>query len=161
MPTEAPATTLVLDEETVFRAVLDQPQFFTVDASGNLRLSGSAFNDRRKEPSVDRASMIHGGADTCRKSESDGVVGLVSFEVRAIKTVVTLDQKERPVHEHQVDVVHNPVCGNAAHAVVRTAPALVSDNAFRKLKEALCLLASRSGWAYQPASRRLPPTSVN
>ena len=159
MPIEAPTTTLVLDEEAVFRAVADGPQLFAVDSSGSLRLSGSAFNERRREPSVDRASMMQGGAGASRKSESDGVICLIAGEVRAVKTVVTLDQKQRPIHPHQVDVVHDPVDGNAAHAVVRTAPALASDSAFRRLKEALCLLANKRGWAYPPASRRPPPAA--
>ena len=161
MPIEAPTTTFVLDEEAVFRAVADNPQLFAVDESGSLRLSGSAFNDPRREPSVDRSSLKHGGAGASRRSESDGVICLVSGEVRAVKTVVTLDQKQRPLHAHQIDVVHDPVEGNAAHAVVRTAPTLASDGAFRRLKEALCLLANRRGWAFPPASRRPPPATLN
>lgn len=161
MPNDALAITLVLDEEIFFRVVADDQQLFAIDGSGNLRLSGSVFNDRLREPSIDRAAMLQGGAEAARKSASDGVVCLIACEVRAVKTVVTLDQKQKPVHHHDVDVVHDPVEGNAAHAVVRTAPALVSDSAFRRLKEALCLLASSRGWAHLPASVRPQSAAAN
>ncbi len=154
MVTDAPAITLVLKEELVFRAVADNPQLWGTDQAGGLRLSGSAFNDRNKEPSVDRESLLALGAAQSRKSESDGVACLLTGEVRAIRTVVTLDAKQQPVREHIVDVVHVPVTDNAAHAVVRTDPLVSNDGAFRRLKEALCLLANTRGWAYLPASKR-------
>jgi len=159
MPIESASITPVSDDETVFRAIADESQLFAIDAAGNLRLSGSAFNDRRKEPSVDRASMVE-GAIASRKSESDGVVCLVTGEVRSVKSVVTLDAKQRPICEHQVDVVHDPVENNSAHSVVRTAPTAASESAFRRLKEALCLLANKAGWMYPPASRRPPSASL-
>jgi hypothetical protein len=155
MATEAPAVSPVLDDETLFRVVRDEPMHFGCDGKGALtRLSHSAFNDPDMQPSVDRAVHRIGGAAESRKSASDGVVALVAVEVRSIKTLVSLDAKGRPAQSHWVDVVHAPEVENYSHALVRTAPQIASGGAFKRLKEALCFLAAAKGWAYPPESAR-------
>lgn len=155
MATEVPATSPVLDDETLFRSVRDEPQHFGCDATGELkRLSHSAFNDRDMQPSVDRATLRAGGAGDSRKSDSDGVVALVAVEVRAIKGVATRDSKGRAKQPHQVDVVHAPEADNHSHSLVKTAPQVASDGAFKRLKEALCFIAATKGWAFPPRSVR-------
>lgn len=153
MEAEKPQITTVLDEEMVLRSVRNDPLCFSVDAAGQLaRLSHSAFNDRSKEPSVDRLNLLAHGPTATKKGPTDGVVSLLVADVRKISSVVSFDEKQRPVAQHAVDVVHDPLAENYAHALVRTAPAVQGDGAFRKLKEALCRIALQSGqgWVVQP-----------
>ena len=155
MDTEVPAVTPVLDLEKLFRAVRDSPQLFGCEVNGTLkRLSHSVFNDPGREPSVDRAGLRQGGPADSRKSDSDGVVPLVACDVRAIKSVVSYDEKKRPVSHHFVNVEHDPLPDNHSHALVKTAPQLAGDGAFKRLKEALCRIAEHHGWAFKPGSLR-------
>jgi hypothetical protein len=55
---------------------------------------------------------------------------------------------------HSVDVVHFPEQGNYSHSLVKTAPAVASDGAFKRLKEALARIAQSRDWAYRPHSLR-------
>jgi hypothetical protein len=156
MATEAPATTPVLDDETLYRSVRDDRLNFVCDGQGSLtRLSTTAFNDRGKEPSVDRATLRPSGPPSSRRSESDGVVSLVTLDVRAIRAVVTYDNKGKVVQSHDVDVHHAPEDDNYSHALVKTAPHAAADNTFKRLKEALCRLAEARGWAFPPSSWRV------
>ena len=149
------AVTHVEDGEVVRRAVRDDPTHFGCDEHGVLTYLGqSAFNDRDKTPSVDRASLLHAGPQAARRLESDGVVSLLTRDVRAIAGLVTNDHRGRPQHSHGVDVVHRPESDNYAHALVTTAPQITSGEVFKRLKESLCQLALRQGWSYPPASRR-------
>lgn len=155
MAIDVPATSPVLNEEGLYRSIRDEVQHFGCDARGALtRLSHSAFNDRGKQPSVDRARMRPGGASESRKSPSDGVVTVAAAEVRAIRTVATLDRKGNVAQQHEVNVVHDPEPNNHSHALVVTAPHAASDGAFKRLKEALCRIAERKGWAFRPESMR-------
>lgn len=145
----------MLNDETLFRSVRDEPHYFGCDGKGELKhLSHSAFNDPDMQPSVDRAVMRAGGAAESRKSSTDGVVALVAVRVRAINTAVTLDAKGRPTQTHQVDVVHAPEAENHSHSLVKSAPQIASGSAFKRLKEALCLIAAAKGWAFPPQSSR-------
>ena len=155
MATEAPATSPVLDNEKLFRAVRDEPIHFSCDAAGALkRLSHSVFNDPDMQPSVDRATLRLGVAAESRKSPGDGVVELVAVEVRSIKALVSRDPKGKPTLAHDIDVIHAPEAENYSHALVRTAPQVASGGTFKRLKEALCLIAETNGWAFPPQSVR-------
>ena len=155
MALEVPAKSLVLNEEDLFRSIRDEAQHFGCDSRGALtRLSVSAFNDREKRPSVDRACMRHGGASESRKSPTDGVVVVVAAEIRAIRGVTTLDRKGNVAQHHDVDVLHDPEPDNHSHALVLAAPHVASESAFKRLKEALCRIAERRGWAFRPESMR-------
>ena len=157
---EAPATTTgaddvgeitpVGDDERVYRAVADLPNCFAMPG-GTLRLSHSAFNDHPdSKPSVDRVAMLQGGPDASRRRPSDGVVVLGIQEIRQIAPVAR-DHKGREVQRHSVDVVHDPKPVNRAHALVVANPE-VGSSVFKKLREALCLVAEPGGWQVKPAS---------
>ena len=150
---EVSGMTVVLDDEHVLRSIPDDPQLFDCDGAGSLvRLSNSAFNDRNMRPSVDRACM-HCKAGDARRLPAAGVVSLHVARVRTVRGIVTNDSKGMQKHTHDVDVLHDPIEGNAAHALVVTAPGICSTNTFRRLKEALCLLAQAGGWVVRPGSR--------
>src|SRR2546422_4178243 len=53
--------TPVADDEVLYRAVLNDPPFFPIDANGMRRVSSMAFNDPARRPSVDRAAFCPGG----------------------------------------------------------------------------------------------------
>lgn len=145
----------VEDDEVVRRAVKDDPTHFACDANGALlRLGQSAFNDPEKRPSVDRAVLQPAGAQAARRADTDGVVSLVARDIRNIAGVATFNDKGKVVQEHEVDVRHDPLNNNRAHALVVTAPQIATDGTFKRLKEALCRLAQPRGFDYPPASRR-------
>lgn len=147
--------TYVEDVEVVFRSVPDEPTMFKVETGGRPRFSSSAFNDRDRRPSVDRASLTDGQPASSCQSPQSGVVSIIVARARAIQTVKTLDSKQCLVFTHDVDVVHVPLSENYAHAEIQTSPALVNDSVFKRLKEALCRLADVQGWEYPPASQRV------
>jgi len=146
--------THVEDGEEIYRSVKDLPSHFAQDSTGRLKLGSSAFNDPDKRPSVDRAKHCAEGPQSSRRNEADGVVSLNVGDVRSIAGVVTNDKKGKPLQSHAVDVVHHPEDDNFSHALVVTNPDVVAEPAFKRLKEALCLLAERRGWVHVPASQR-------
>ena len=147
---DAGEITEVGDDERVYRAVADNPNCFSM-SGGVLRLSHSAFNDHPdSKPSVDRVSMLQGDPEASRRTPTDGVVVLAVQRIREIAPVQK-DHKGREVQRHSVDVVHDPKPFNRAHALVVANPELGSS-VFKKLREALCLLADPGGWKVEPAS---------
>jgi hypothetical protein len=125
----------VEDHEVLRRAVKDDPTHFACDANGALvHLGQSAFNDPEKRPSVDRAALQPDGAHVARRADTDGVVSLVASDVRNIAGVSTFNDKGKIVQGHEVDVRHDPLNNNRAHALVVTAPQITSDGTFKRLK---------------------------
>jgi hypothetical protein len=154
MGTDAQLTD-VLDDEVLFRSIPDEVALFGCDSTGQLsRLSSSAFNDRQREPSVDRAALQSEAPSQSRKQPACGVVSLGAREVRDIRSVLTFTEKGQIQTRHAVDVVHAPEPDNFAHALVVTAPTIASDGAFKRLKEALARIAQARGWAFLPQSHR-------
>jgi CheY-like chemotaxis protein len=78
--------------------------------------------------------------------------GYEVFEARSGVSVSTLNKDEKVEMEHAVDVLHRPLNENYAHAQIECAPHVVSDGAWKRLKEALCRIAEQRGWACRPAS---------
>lgn len=142
--------THVEGKETVFRSVTDGPTYFSMD-DGTLRLSHSAFNDPMWQPSVDRQCM-RSDPELSRRHEDAGVVQLNVEAVRQID-VWTNTKKGAPDFKHTVDVRHEPEVENHAHATVQADPQAV-NNAFKRVKEALCRIADEHGWIALPKSRR-------
>lgn len=145
---------MVANHELLFRAVSDADEHHRIDENGFLLLGQSAFNDRERTPSVDRAELQGGGPQATRREDADGVVILQAAEIRSICTVATCDAHQNILRQHNVDVRHVPVLNNYSHGQVEAAPHVTSGGAWKKLKEALCRVAMKRGWAFKPASLR-------
>lgn len=108
----------------------------------SVKLSSTAFNDRYKKPSVDRAHMR--SAEQTKFSPTDGVVKLLTVNVRK----VAIEQPDDNGN-YDVDVWSRPVGGNDAHAQIEPKPEMTTSR-FDKLKEALARLAAEHGWVIPP-----------
>jgi hypothetical protein len=140
------------DAELLYRAVRANSDEYRTEG-GALRITVTAFNDREYKPSVDR-SAICSNAEAARRSSTDGVTSLVTQEVRAISTVA-VDAPTGRI-DYKVDVMHRPVVkseseprDNPAHCQVECAPDITRTH-YRRLKEALAILATRRGWTISP-----------
>lgn len=145
----------VEDEELLYRRVKNDPQFFSV-SNGVLRLSSCAFNDPgmsgpNRRPSVDRATLLDFDASRAKTVDTQGVVGLVTADVRAIGAIEKKDAAGQVTEIHKVDVVPDPIEGNPAHALVIVAPDFTANRSFDRLKDALCRIAERGGWLVEPS----------
>jgi len=146
----------VPDCEVLYRRVPNALEFFAA-VPGECRLSSSAFNDRNQKPSVDLASKRVGPEET-KLVETDGVVSLLTSDVRAIATLKNEGAADGEPSVYYVDVIPRPipadveigVRANPAHAQIETSPGLKTSSRFKKLKEALAQLASRRGWLVEP-----------
>lgn len=145
---------MVGNDEILYRRVPARPEC-VAETDGQRIVSASAFNDRGRKPSVDRANLCGNNPSSCKNDEADGVAFLVTEHVRRIDSV------RRPPPEqafYRVDVVARPIPANSerglrenpAHAQVESDPAMESDARFRKLKEALARLAR---WIVEPVFR--------
>ena len=126
-------------DELLYRSIL--PGDVVVQPSG-WRLRSTAFNDRNKKPSVNRACISPDPRDT-RRSSSDGVVALVTQEVRTdVRVFVDPNAPANKRTEYKVDVFARPILSgnpdgeqeNLAHAQIETEPEYVSKENFNKLK---------------------------
>src|SRR6266478_5735074 len=86
----------VYDYEELYRSVRPD-EYKTIE--GKVNISASAFNDRERKPSVDRAWIDRDFKDI-RKSPADGITKLIASEVRANSDVATFDAKGRKIGLH-------------------------------------------------------------
>lgn len=144
----------VEDDEVLYRNV--SSECFSI-ADGALRLTSTAFNDRRQKPSVDRARLCGANPAFTKKKPTDGVVSLTALSVRQIADVVQNDKHGRSILVHAVDAIPDPVKDdpmlpdNPAHALIIATPDFESDKVFKKLKESLARIASQGGWLIEPS----------
>lgn len=108
-----------------------------------MRLSSTAFNDKSKKPSVDRAGLR--AAEESKKDVSDGIVRVLAEKVRQIGIPIKAPD---PPH-FQVDVWGRALPENPAHAQIEPLPNMTGSR-FDKLKEALTRLAEKEGWVIEP-----------
>lgn len=147
----------VPDEEMLYRRIRDEDNHVAF-ADGRYIVSGQAFSDRERKPSVDIATLCIplGGPTWTQAGEDNGVARLKAEAVRALVIVgVHVIPPPRPPNtKKEVDVAHAidvhpcPVAGdpalrdNPAHAEIRPSPDWCSKNVFRRLLEALERIAS-------------------
>ena len=147
----------VSDEEQLYRNVrgnLEYEEYAYDPTTGHLTFLPKAFQDKEKEPSVDRAKLRNFAPEQSRIEKDNGIVTLITQEVRQIGDVKTNDNNGRTV-KHTVDVCANPIPGNQAHALIVVDPNFFGSEskrkaAFRRLRIALAKLATRKGWTLEP-----------
>ena len=137
------------DDEWLYRRVPSK--------NGMVEVSASSFNDRFRKPSVDRAKLRDNPQRT-QLNPTDGIVKLLTLDVRAIEIRTTEIKNPGALASYDVDVAARPVYANNAkgepenlsHAQIETNPEFENDSRFKKLKEALAILASKHGWIVRP-----------
>jgi hypothetical protein len=146
----------VSDEERLYRNVRGKgsDEFFYDPATGHLTIESKAFLDQQKEPSVDRAKLRNFDPEQSRLKEENGIVTLITKEVRQIGDVKTNDDRGKQV-KHAVDVSPDPISGNKAHALIVVEPDFFGTEskktrAFKLLRKALARLATQRGWTLEP-----------
>ena len=150
----------ILDDEQLYRSVrgkLEYEEYSYNETTGELRIRDVAFRDRNNKPSVDRAKLRGFNPSLSKLSETDGIVSLVTGEVRAIIGDVKTKTDTGNV-VHSVDVVYKPIYKvpkNLAHSEITVKPNFFGSTnkqkkAFRLLRFALARLATENGWTLQP-----------
>ncbi len=146
----------VSDEEELYRNVRGKgsDEYNYDETTGDLIFRPQAFKDREKEPSVDRAKLRNFDPEQSRLREENGIVTLITQEVRQIGDVETNDNNGRTVN-HAVDVAADPIPENEAHARIVVEPNFLGsgskkNKAFKLLRKALARLATRRGWTLEP-----------
>ncbi len=148
----------VSDEEELYRNVRGNLEYeeYSHDSTGRLTFLPKAFQDKEKEPSVDRAKLRNFDPEQSRMSEENGIVTLITEEVRQIGDVKTNNDRGKPV-KHVVDISPDPIRGNKAHALIVVDPDFFGteskkNKAFKLLRKALARLATQRGWTLEPRS---------
>lgn len=142
----------VADEEVLYRRVPRVEGLYAVQADGTLKVSSAAFSDRSFRPSVNRAELSHNDPEKTQRDPSDGVVSVITHDVRFINSVVQNDAKGNLIQIFRVDVEHVPILNHAelpdnpAHAEIFLIPTSSNKTTFRKLCERLAQLASERPW---------------
>lgn len=137
-PTPNPSSP-VSDEELLYRAVLNDVRFLPTDGQGERRVSGMAFNDTLRRPSVDRAVLCQNGANETRDRFRPGS-GVLSLETGAVRMITATHGATGQVYG--VDVEPVPLPENMAHAEIFGRPPFDTDNVFDRIKQALARIAS-------------------
>ena len=149
---------LVKDEELLYRRVLScnstTTEYYIKSPEGKINFSKLAFSDRGLKPSVDRA-WLHGYVPSKSQSgKTDGVIGLIVSNIRAINDLNSSDSKGNVTASYKIDVVHRPKPENQAHARVEPSPEYSSDKVFKRLQQRLAWLADEHltvyGWEIKP-----------
>jgi len=132
--------TTVKDDEILYRRVQAGKNRKVSQPDGTFRLSSQAFGDPNYRPSVNRAELCGNDPGKVQLDSTDGVVSLVTRDVRAIDSVIQYD-KDRPIQSYNIDVEHVPELNNFAHAEIFMSPTTRSQGVFRRLQERLARLA--------------------
>lgn len=147
----------VTDDEQLYRRIPNSREFFSV-VDGEPRFSSSAFNDRKHKPSVNRSKIRPDPCET-KADPADGITSLIAVEVRAITTIKNEGALPNDPELYGIDVIPRPIPAdnpdglpeNLAHAQIESNPEFKTSSRFKKLKEALALLANKRGWVIDPS----------
>ncbi|MDE0484863.1 MAG: hypothetical protein OXI67_20005 [Candidatus Poribacteria bacterium] len=90
-----------------------------------------------------------------KRSSTDGIVSLITADVRSIGTVKTKIQNADAI-VHAVDVIYDPTPENPAHSKIVVSPEFFGSNnkqrnVFKLLQLALAELAEKNGWTLEPS----------
>jgi len=151
----------VSNDEELYRNVRgeeDADEYRIDPNTGRLRITSQAFLDRKTTTSVDRAKLKNFDPRKSLITDNNGIVSLITEEVRQIGTVVSKDKKGGKIN-HAVDVVHDPKPPedpeNEAHSLIVVEPKYLSSDkqgkAFKLLRKALAILATKRGWTLEPS----------
>lgn len=138
--------TTVKDDEILYRRVQAGKKLKVRQPDGTFRVSSQAFRDPNYRPSVNRAELCDYNPSKVQFEPTDGVVSLVTRDVRAIDSVILYGQNRYPIQSYNIDVEHMPEQNNFAHAEIYMSPATNSQGVFRRLQERLAQLASQREW---------------
>ncbi len=133
----------VADAECLYRSVKKDH----CQADPVHKVTSGAFLDPQYRPSVDRAHLRNHDPSRTLQDPTDGIVMLVTAEVRAIEGV----RRSAPDVTYRVDVEPRPEPGNPAHAEIYLDPAPPNRGAFDKLRLQLARLANKREWAIKPS----------
>lgn len=149
----------VADDEFLYRCIFyrtsDGTKTYKVE-NGKACVSIHAFRDTSLAPSVDRAVLCEYNPTYTQKNPEDGVVSLISQDVRLIDSVVQKDSKDREEFTYKIDVLPRPLPNNNAHAQIEPTPTYRSKSVFRKLLERLAFIANQREWEILPWEFRQP-----
>jgi hypothetical protein len=143
---------LVADAEILYRRIPRVEGLYMIRADGTVKVSSAAFSDRSFRPSVDRAELCHYDPRITQREPLDGIVSVVTHDVRSINTVVQNDKDGKTIQTFGVDVEYVPILNhptlpdNLAHAEIYTNPHCPNKSVFRKLAERLAQLANERPW---------------
>ena len=135
---------IVSNDELLYRRIpyaAEGPFFYSLQPDGTVRISSTAFGDRNRRVSVDRAQLNNFEPAITQTTSDDGVVELLTRAVRAV-SVSTNDKDGKPIQQHLLDVMSAPLPGNPVHAEIIADPDIVKDNTFKRLREQLARLSS-------------------
>ncbi len=112
---------LVRDDEVLYRSVRGQYGEEYSYEDRKLNISSEAFRDRERKPSVDRAELKEFNPSLSKRSYTDGIVILITEDVRSIGSVKTKTNNGDAVI-HAVDVTYDPTPDNPAHSKIVVNP---------------------------------------
>jgi hypothetical protein len=145
------------DDEQLYRRIQEKigEQFCFEVVDGRTVFLHAAFNDPKKNPSVDRAILKYrSNPHLSRMSVHDGIVALQAAGIRRLGPITKMSERGRPTDtKYDVDVAADPRFGNCSHALVVMSPSTPGSATFMRLKEGLVRLANEAGWMIEPHSK--------
>lgn len=149
---------VLTNDELLYRCVFcGLDKYYRIEESG-LTISSQAFTDRNEAPSVDRAKLCGYCPKSTQKNPGDGVVSLVTGDVRAIDNIPQRDDKGNQLFIYKIDVCSRPTDDNPAHAQIEPSPHYQKKTTFKKVIEKLARLATQrvnqQGWEIEPNDLR-------
>ena len=155
----------IRNDEELYRSVrgkLEAEEYIV--ERGKLRIRSNAFRDKSKKPSVDRAELKGSNPCLSKRNDTDGIVSLITADVRAIGEVKTRVQ-DADVVVHSVDVIYDPNPKsdpkNHAHSQITVDPDFFDpdifdtnskrERTFDRLRVALAKRATKNGWTIEPS----------
>ena len=150
--------THIENDEVLYRCIFYGRGGYIFSDSDGLRVTRDAFRDPQNQPSVDRAIICQNNPQNTQIDNQDGVVWLITAEVRVIQDVIKYKKGQEVDTEYLINVLHRPLENNFAHAQIEADPTITSSSVFRRLKTSLMHLVNNhdSQWLIYPGDYRTP-----
>ena len=140
--------TVINDDELLYRSFPvpdlrgNVPMLHFSDQEGKVGFLKTAFNDRKKEPSVDRASYLS-SPEEAKMNQNDGIIAITAQEVR-----------EMSIHEQTHNPISDPTPQRPAHAILKTYPSFGQTKSEKRrwkgFQDLLAAAATNRGWLVNP-----------
>jgi hypothetical protein len=133
----------VQDHEKLYRAIPDNIDIIKI-SNGETRISSTAFNDPKREPSTDRAELCGHNPEYTQKiyGNNAGVLSLLACKIRGIPPEIHGTTGNKYLTDVRPDPFPEESPENHAHALIFVHPDKCTPNIFDRIKKALSRIAA-------------------
>jgi hypothetical protein len=125
---------LILDEDLLWRRILDQPAWWTKNPDGTIRPSSSSFLQRKDGDSLENGLSVQLAKLTTKEKASSIIesAGLAEIQVKCLRDLQLLiihDPIENKENSSEDDIAHTLICPQNGQKITKTQARKMAESA--------------------------------